>query len=59
MRAVVEHTPDGDVVTAFDRQDSSLLTILTEANCLLVCPPNAPPLATGQSVTILPLQAHY
>lgn len=59
MRAVVEHTPDGDLVTAFDRQDSSLLTILTEANCLLVCPPNAPPLATGQSVTILPLQAHY
>ncbi|NBT32564.1 MAG: molybdopterin molybdenumtransferase MoeA, partial [Rhodobacteraceae bacterium] len=59
MRAVVEHGPDGDVVTAFDRQDSSLLTILTEANCLLVCPPNAPPLAAGQSVTILPLQAHY
>lgn len=31
---------DGDEVTVFDRQDSALLTVLAEANCLAIRPPN-------------------
>lgn len=51
MRAVVS---DGKV-TAFDNQDSSLLTILSQANALLVREPDEPALAAGASVTYLPL----
>ncbi|TNF62788.1 MAG: molybdopterin molybdenumtransferase MoeA [Rhodobacteraceae bacterium] len=51
MRAVVE---DGRV-TAFDRQDSSLLTILAQSNALLVRPPHDPPRAPGEMVDYLPI----
>jgi molybdopterin molybdotransferase len=46
-------TPDG--VTAFSRQDSSLLTLLAEADCLIVQPANDPGRATGQMVDIIEL----
>lgn len=46
--------PDG--VTAYDRQDSSLLTILAEADALIVRPPRDPARATGDTVDILPLR---
>ncbi|MEM8629779.1 MAG: gephyrin-like molybdotransferase Glp [Pseudomonadota bacterium] len=45
--------PEG--VTAFSRQDSSLLTVLSDANCLLVRPPRDPALAAGTVVRIIAL----
>lgn len=43
--------PDG--VTPFGKQDSSLLTVLSEANCLLVQPPNSPAQNTGDMVDVI------
>ena len=51
MRAML----DGDQVTAFDNQDSSLLTVLAQANALLVRAPHDPPRRAGDTVTYLPL----
>ena len=51
MRA--KRTPDG--IVPFDRQDSSLLTLMSEADVLMVRPPKAPPAQTGAPVDILPL----
>ncbi|WP_298969832.1 gephyrin-like molybdotransferase Glp [uncultured Roseobacter sp.] len=51
MRATV--TPEG--LRAFDRQDSSLLTVLAQANALLVRPPHDPARAIGEPVAYLPL----
>ena len=51
MRA---HLTGGDI-TAFDRQDSSLLSVLSNANALLVRPPHDPPRAEGEQVSYLPL----
>ena len=42
-------------VAAFDRQDSSLLTVLADANCMLVRPPHDPERAEGEEVEIIPL----
>jgi molybdopterin molybdotransferase len=42
-------------VAPFDRQDSSLLTILSEADCLLVRPPGDPARPVGAEVEIVPL----
>jgi len=43
-------------VTAFDRQDSSLLGILAAADALIVRPPRDPARAAGTPVDILPLR---
>ncbi|WP_299499081.1 gephyrin-like molybdotransferase Glp [uncultured Roseobacter sp.] len=51
MRATV--TPEG--LRAFERQDSSLLTVLAQANALLVRPPHDPARAIGEPVAYLPL----
>ena len=51
MRAVIE---DGKV-TAFDNQDSALLTVLAHANALLVRAPDDPPRMAGETVDYLPL----
>ncbi|WP_299404251.1 gephyrin-like molybdotransferase Glp [uncultured Roseobacter sp.] len=51
MRATV--TPDG--LRVFDRQDSSLLTVLAQANALLVRPPHDPARPIGDPVAYLPL----
>jgi molybdopterin molybdotransferase len=40
-------------VTAFDKQDSSLLSVLSEADCLIVQPPHDGPRATGDRVEII------
>ena len=42
-------------VTIFDRQDSSLLTVLADANCLALRPPHDPARKAGDAVQILPL----
>jgi len=49
MRATLQ---DGQVA-AFDRQDSSLLTVLQSSNALIVREPSAPPLPVGASVKII------
>ncbi|PJE34317.1 molybdopterin molybdenumtransferase MoeA [Pseudooceanicola lipolyticus] len=51
LRARVE----ADRVTAFENQDSSLLTVLSEANALLVRPADDGPRAAGEMVNYLPL----
>lgn len=55
MRARIDHAVDGPTIASFDRQDSSLLTILSEANALLIRPPHAPAAKTGTRVDYLPL----
>jgi molybdopterin molybdotransferase len=44
--------PDGSV-RPFERQDSSLLSVLAEADCLVVQPIGAPALGAGESVEIV------
>lgn len=51
MRAVIEN----GCVSVFDNQDSSLLTVLVQANALLVRPPNDPECAKGDLVSYLKL----
>ena len=46
---------DPPVIAPFDRQDSALLSILGEANALLVRPVDAPPCRAGDTVPYLPL----
>ena len=46
---------DGGTITAFDRQDSSLLTVLAEANALLIRPASDPPRRVGEIVDFLRL----
>ncbi|MGV8950259.1 MAG: gephyrin-like molybdotransferase Glp [Cypionkella sp.] len=55
MRARLS-APDGAAtVTPFARQDSALLTILTEADALLILPPNAPAQTAGSRMAYIPL----
>lgn len=54
LRAVV--STDGDArITPFDRQDSSLLSVLSQSNALLVSPAHAPMTKAGDAVAYLPL----
>ena len=56
MRAISSPASDGlALVTPVRSQDSSLLSVLAEANCLLIRLPNAPAAAQGTLVPILPL----
>lgn len=49
LRAILNSTE----VTPVDSQDSSLLTRLADANCLISRPPRSPAAAAGQTVSIL------
>ncbi|SEN07641.1 molybdopterin molybdochelatase [Pseudorhodobacter antarcticus] len=55
MRAQVKQGTDGPLITGFDRQDSALLTVLADANALLVRPVDDPPRNTGDLVGYLPI----
>lgn len=44
---------DADGVTIFDRQDSALLTVLADANCLAVRPAGDPARARGDTIDII------
>ena len=52
MRARFTETGDVEI---FDRQDSSLLSVLQAADTLVVRPPRAPALPVGSTVDVLPL----
>lgn len=56
LRAVYHLDANGEpVAEVFERQDSSMLALLAEANCLLIRPPHAPPADAGDKVDIVPL----
>lgn len=55
MRARLVAAEGLSVITPFDRQDSALLSILGEANALLLRPVNDGPVAKGSRVPYLPL----
>jgi molybdopterin molybdotransferase len=53
VRALAEETPEGWLVTPFDRQDSSMLKTLAAANCLIVREPHASAAGAGDPCTVL------
>jgi molybdopterin molybdotransferase len=56
LRARLAPGPDGELeATPFDKQDSSMLSLLAQADCLLVRPPFAPAAAKGDRVSMIPL----
>ncbi|AGI67836.1 molybdopterin biosynthesis protein MoeA [Octadecabacter antarcticus 307] len=55
MRAHYSEGENTRTVTAFDKQDSSMLTVLAEANCLLLRPIDHPAKAVDDPVTIYPI----
>jgi molybdopterin molybdotransferase len=55
MRARLSHADGLPVITPFDRQDSALLTILSQADALLIRPIGDAPRAAGEVVDYLPL----
>lgn len=55
MRALVSHSDGVAKITAFTAQDSALLSVLTQANALLLRPVNDGPRADGDVVDYLPI----
>jgi molybdopterin molybdotransferase len=55
MRAQITETKSGREITAFERQDSALLTVLSDANALLIRPIKEPALKAGTSVNAIQL----
>lgn len=55
MRARLEAADGLPRITPFDRQDSALITILTEADALLIRPPSDGPMTAGTVVEYLQL----
>ena len=55
MRARLSPGPGLPRITPFDRQDSALLTILTEADALMIHDKNGPALPAGTEVDYLPI----
>jgi len=55
MRARLDWVNGVPTCTVFDRQDSSLLSILAKSNCLLVRDPNEPPKKAGMTAEIIRL----
>ena len=55
LRATASHDPNGVMtVHPFELQDSSVLSLLARADCLVIRPPHAPSAAAGTPVTALP-----
>ena len=56
LRACLEYDDEGQAwVKAFDQQDSGMFKTFAEADALIIRPPFAPPAASGDVVTILPI----
>jgi molybdopterin molybdotransferase len=56
LRSRLSYDSDGRLVaTPFDKQDSSMLSLMAKADCLVVRAPRAPAIKAGATVTILPL----
>jgi molybdopterin molybdotransferase len=60
LRALVFSNDDGNkTVRAFQRQDSSMMMLLTKANCLIVRPPYDPKRSVGEEVEILKFKGDF
>lgn len=55
MRAQITETPQGRSISAFSRQDSALLTVLSDANALLIRPVKDPAIKAGTTVQAIQL----
>ncbi len=56
VRAALRARPDGNAVTApFAKQDSSMMSLMANAGCLIVRPPLAPAAKAGERVPIIRL----
>ncbi|MGE0750898.1 MAG: gephyrin-like molybdotransferase Glp [Variibacter sp.] len=56
LRATLERTADGTpVATPLSVQDSSMMSALARADCLVIRPPRAPAAKAGETCVILPL----
>lgn len=56
LRATLARGADGALeATPFDKQDSSMMSLLARADCLVVRPPHAPAVKKGAAVEIVPL----
>jgi molybdopterin molybdotransferase len=54
LRARLGRGPDGELeATPFARQDSSMMSLLAQADCLVVRPPHAPAAPAGERVEIV------
>ena len=57
LRATLRRDESGALIaTPFAKQDSSMLSLLVKAQCLVVRPPHAPAAARGAAVEIIPLE---
>jgi len=58
LRATLANDADGNPVATPDvRQDSSMMAIFADADCLVVRPPHAAPARAGERVEIVPLRS--
>ena len=56
LRARLARAADGILeASPFDKQDSSMMSLLTQADCLVIRLPHAPPAKRGETVEFLPL----
>lgn len=53
---LVEKRYDMPVVESFGKQDSSMMRIFSQSDCLIVRPPNAPAVEAGDTVPVLLLR---
>jgi molybdopterin molybdotransferase len=56
LRSTLRESADGPIATPFPVQDSSMMTALAKADCLLIREPNAPPATAGSRCTIVRLR---
>jgi len=58
LRARLELRPDElPLVIPFETQDSSMLSVLSAADCLVIRPPHTPAAEAGEIVRVMPLRA--
>jgi len=56
LRATLARASDGELeAKPFEKQDSSMMSLLARSDCLVVRPPNAPAVKAGERVTVIPL----
>jgi molybdopterin molybdotransferase len=56
LRATLVQASDGELeAKPFEKQDSSMMSLLARSDCLIVRPPHAPAARTGERVTIIAL----
>lgn len=60
LRASLTKGPDGTLTaTPFEKQDSSMLRLLQQADCLLIRAPHADPISKGTPVQCLPIPGSH